>query len=141
MARLILKIGEVHVMSIEIRSSIEGFRRAGVAHSKAAQTYPDGFFSEEQIKQLQAEPRLFVTITLDEADDSSDPSSPETSGPVVEEQRLAELVAHIGQLDKDNESLWMESGAPKTAAMPSGTSAAERDAAWDAFVAQLDAEG
>lgn len=126
-------------MPIIVKSQIEGYRRAGMAHSKAPTTHPDGTFSEAQIAQLKADPR--ITVTSESSDDSSDSSGSEASRPVVEEQRLAELVAHIGQLDKDNASLWMDSGAPKTAAMPSGTSAAERDAAWDTFVAQLDAEG
>ena len=126
-------------MPIIVKSKIEGYRRAGMAHSKAPVTHPDGTFSEAQIAQLKADPR--ITVTFESTADSSGSSGSETSGPVVEEQRLAELVAHIGQLDKDNEFLWTEGGAPKTSAMPSGTSAAERDVAWDAFVAQLDAEG
>lgn len=125
-------------MSIIVKSEIEGYRRAGMAHSKTPVTHPDDTFSEAQIAQLKADPR--ITVMFESADDSSDSSGPETSGTVVENERLAELVAHIAQLDKDDESLWTEGGAPKTSAMPSGTNAAERDFAWDAFVAQLDAE-
>lgn len=124
-------------MPIIIKSQIEGYRRAGMAHSKTPVTHPDGTFSETQVAQLEADPR--ITLTLDAATDSTDSNA--TNSGAMDPQRLAELVAHITQLDKDNESLWMDSGAPKASSMPNGTSAAERDAAWDAFIAQLDAEG
>ena len=124
-------------MPIIVKSKIEGYRRAGMAHSKAPVTHPDGTFSEAQIAQLKADPR--ITVTLEPTADSPDSSSSDSGS--MDSQRLAELVAHIAQLDKEDESLWTEGGAPKTSAMPSGTNAAERDAAWGAFVAQLDAEG
>lgn len=47
-------------MPIRISSAINGFRRAGVAHPSKPTVYPDGFFSDDQIKQLKAEPRLAV---------------------------------------------------------------------------------
>lgn len=123
-------------MSITIKSKIEGYRRAGMAHSKTSVTHADGIFSETQIAQLKADPR--ITITFDDATDSSNQSTFEASGSVVEEQRLAELVAHITELDKDDGSLWMDNSAPKVSAMPNGTSAAERDAAFAAYVESLD---
>ncbi|MCI5075555.1 HI1506-related protein [Oricola sp.] len=45
---------------VRIRSKIDGFRRAGVAHPKDATEYPAGTFSTEQIKVLKGEPNLVV---------------------------------------------------------------------------------
>jgi hypothetical protein len=47
---------------IRITSKVEGFRRAGMAHSTKPQEYPDHKFSKEQIAALQAEPMLKVEI-------------------------------------------------------------------------------
>lgn len=124
-------------MPIIIKSSIEGFRRAGMAHSKTPIEHADGTFTPAQIKQLEAEPRISVTIT-EGKQGSSNPSLNDSGA--MDADRLASLVEHIASLDKDDASLWMDSGAPKASAMPNGTSAAERDAAWDAFVVQLDGE-
>jgi len=46
---------------IRITSKREGFRRCGVAHSKAAVDWPDDRFSEEELATLKAEPMLLVT--------------------------------------------------------------------------------
>ena len=45
---------------IRIKSQREGFRRCGVAHSTQWVEYPEGSFTEEQIKALKAEPMLWV---------------------------------------------------------------------------------
>lgn len=45
---------------IRIRSHQDGFRRAGMAHSKEWKEYPDDHFTEEQLEQLKAEPVLQV---------------------------------------------------------------------------------
>lgn len=125
-------------MQVIIKSSINGFRRAGMAHSKESATHPDGTFTPAQIKQLQAEPRLTVTIKGDASDktDSSN-SNPDIQGP-MDAERLRELVAHIASLDKENEALWKQDQTPKADAFPKGTTADERAAAWEAYLAQLD---
>lgn len=48
------------------------------------------------------------------------------------------LVAAIGLLDKDDPSLWMKDGRPKTEALTvvGAVTAAERDAAWEAYKAK-----
>lgn len=51
---------------IEIRSKREGFRRAGVAHSVKPTLYRDDAFTEGQLQQLQDEPMLVVSITMEE---------------------------------------------------------------------------
>lgn len=45
-----------------ITSYRAGFRRCGVAHPAETTTYPDDFFSAEQMKQLHAEPMLQVEV-------------------------------------------------------------------------------
>ena len=46
---------------IRITSKREGFRRCGVAHSKAAVDWPDDRFSEEELAKLKAESMLLFT--------------------------------------------------------------------------------
>jgi len=47
---------------IFIQSKNEGFRRAGVAHTKAGQEFTDDFFTPDQIKQLKNDPMLSVVV-------------------------------------------------------------------------------
>jgi len=47
---------------IRITSKQHNFRRCRVAHPKGTTEYPDDRFTEEQIKVLQAEPKLTVEI-------------------------------------------------------------------------------
>ncbi len=47
-------------MPIVITSTVDGFRRAGLAHPKGAVEHPDGTFTDEQLRQLHNEPRLAV---------------------------------------------------------------------------------
>lgn len=47
-------------MPIQITCKKPGFRRAGMAHPARAM-YPDGHFTPEQMRALQAEPMLVVT--------------------------------------------------------------------------------
>ncbi len=63
---------------IRIRSSKEGFRRCGIAHSKKPVDYPNDKFTEEQLKALNAEPMLFVEVI-------PDPPPPEDKGKKEEE--------------------------------------------------------
>ena len=47
---------------IRITAKKEGFRRAGMAHSKESTDHPEDAFTEEQLKALEAEPNLTVQI-------------------------------------------------------------------------------
>ncbi len=125
-------------MQVTIKSSIKGFRRAGMAHSNESVTHPDGTFTAAQIKQLQAEPRLTVTIKGDaSATTNSSNSNSNPQGP-MDGERLQQLVTHIAELDKHDPSLWKQDNTPKADAFPKGTTAEERAAAWEAYVASLD---
>jgi hypothetical protein len=126
-------------MSIRITSSVPGFRRAGMAHSAGPVTHPDGTFSDAQLAQLQAEPRLVVEIMDDVAQSdntSSTAGQPQKGG--LDNDLLAELVTHIEGLDRENAELWTKDGLPKASSFPKGISADEREAAWSAFTEQLD---
>jgi hypothetical protein len=45
---------------IRIKSKTAGFRRCGIAHPAQWVEYPDGKFSDEELKRLEAEPMLAV---------------------------------------------------------------------------------
>ena len=49
-------------MTVTISAKRQGFRRCGIAHSKAPVQYPDNRWSKQQIEILQAEPMLDVAI-------------------------------------------------------------------------------
>jgi len=67
---------------IRITSKIDGFRRAGVAHSSRPSDYPDGYFSDKQLAQLEAEPNLIVQHLANPAaaDESDDQGAGEQAG-------------------------------------------------------------
>lgn len=53
---------------IRIRSKRHNFRRCGMPHPKGPAEYPDGRFTEEEVKILQAEPMLIVEVIPDKKD-------------------------------------------------------------------------
>lgn len=61
---------------IRIQSRVEGFRRAGIAHSVTPVDYPDSQFDDEALAALQAEPLLVVEV-IDE------PNAGKSSAPAV----------------------------------------------------------
>lgn len=63
---------------IRITSKKDGFRRAGIAHSKEPTEYQDDRFSKAELKQLKAEPNLTVEICADKKIDPPKPNVPDT---------------------------------------------------------------
>lgn len=64
-------------MAIVITSSVEGRRRAGVAHAARPVAYDDDYFSAEQLEALQSDPVLTVAqVEGPAADAAIAPSSP-----------------------------------------------------------------
>ena len=59
---------------IRIKSLQDGFRRAGISHSKEATDYPNDAFTAKQLKALQAEPMLSVEIIADKKEDKKNPA-------------------------------------------------------------------
>lgn len=120
-------------MPIRITSNTPGFRRAGLAHPAGPTDYDIKQFSEMQLAQLQSEPRLHIEIIADETTD-------ETSGTqgAVEPHRVAELVAHIKSKDRKESALWTNDNRLKAGEYPANTTKEEREAAWDAFLAEIE---
>lgn len=52
---------------IRITSTLDGFRRGGIAHPKGTSEYPNATFTKEQLKQITAEPLLSIEIVKDQA--------------------------------------------------------------------------
>lgn len=59
---------------IRIRSSQDGFRRGGVAHSKDWKEYPLEKFSDEQLEQIKEEPKLQCEI-VERDDPDAEPNT------------------------------------------------------------------
>ena len=116
-----------------ISAAHPGYRRGGVALEQGANQFDRDQFSDEQLSQLENDPRL--TLAFNDVAET-DPDSAEQGG--LEPDRLAELVSHIKELDQKNADLWTRDGSPKASSFPKGTTAEERAAAWDAFTDQLD---
>jgi len=53
-------------MAIVITAKREGFRRCGIAHPGKPTSYPDDFFTEEQLRALDKEPQLILAYAEDE---------------------------------------------------------------------------
>jgi len=50
-----------------IRSKNDGFRRCGIAHTKAGKEFADDFFTEDQLAALKADPMITVDYVNDPA--------------------------------------------------------------------------
>lgn len=62
---------------IRITSTVDGFRRAGVAHARTPTDWPAEAFTATQLAQIEAEPRLTVQqidkeVEADSADGKAD---------------------------------------------------------------------
>lgn len=68
---------------IHVKSKYDGFRRCGVAHTKAGQEFHDDFFTAEQIKQLKADPVITV-VHVEAVYDPVPKTEPEITEPEPE---------------------------------------------------------
>jgi hypothetical protein len=57
---------------IRITSKQNGFRRCGISHPKEAVEYPDKRFTADELKTLQDEPMLVVTVVSDKPEKDKD---------------------------------------------------------------------
>lgn len=69
-------------MGLIIKALRDGFRRAGIAHTKAGTFYPDDTFTEEQLVALKGEPQLVVIEGVEEPeqDDGDENEGSELEG-------------------------------------------------------------
>ena len=116
--------------SVVIQSRRDGFRRCGVAHPADATTHPAGTFSVEELAILCDEPMLMVSPAPEGA--------AEQEGAEDADSRHAALADAVGRLPEGDENAWTKDGKPDARALGAeagveNVSAAERDAAWDAF--------
>ncbi|MCR1228292.1 HI1506-related protein [Klebsiella quasipneumoniae] len=84
---------------ITITAKRDGFRRCGVAHRDVPVTFPDGYFTDEQIAILRAEPALVVHIGALSGDDDKLKAA---------QGRIQELEAVVLQLREDSVSLMQQ---------------------------------
>ena len=91
-------------MGLIIKALRDGFRRAGIAHTKAGAFYPDGTFTEEQLVALKGEPQLVVIEGVEEPEQDDG-----------DENEGTELEGNGAQTDS-------APGAPKSAAVGDKTS-------------------
>ena len=120
-----------NLITVAILSAMpSGYRRAGFALTQGENQVD---VTPEQLESLQADKRLtVVAINLDEVKKSRvDVKS-------LTEPDLLGLIEIIKGLDREDENLWTTSGKPKTEALPDGTTAKQRDAAWQVFTSELD---
>ena len=110
---------------IRITSKTEGFRRAGISHTREPVDHQDDKFSKEEMALLQAEPMLVVQHVEDSSE--GDP----------EADLAATILTAMAGLDAMDGTLWTESGKPQVKAIEAvlhqQISAADRDAAWKIY--------
>lgn len=93
-----------HASHIRITAAVQGFRRAGIAHSTEPTTYAVDAFSEEQLEQLHKEPRLVVEFVdapeTDQTDESQGAVGPDGVGAKLEDMTVAQLkeIAAAGEI-------------------------------------------
>ena len=109
---------------IAVAAAHDGFRRAGRAWHTTPETVPVAEFTVEQLDALKADPSITVTPVAD----------PEAAP----QGRAERLQAGIARLNRDDPAHWTKSGKPEVGALRAAArlgdiSAAERDAAWEAF--------
>lgn len=87
-------------MPIQITAKREGFRRCGIAHSEKTTTYPDGHFTDAQLRELGSEPNLIVMkVDVRPAMTSNDDALSRALA------RIAELESGLTQLSSDADAL------------------------------------
>ena len=153
--------------AVTITATRDGFWRCGVAHPASPVDHPEGRWTGDELDRLRAEPALVVAATADKPAASGAAAVLDQAIEALREAppgvvraflaRLAEdpeirqkaeagtgiraaLVDAVRGLDRDDRSLWTQSGAPKVEALEavlgSDVAAGERDAAWAAVEAE-----
>lgn len=106
-------------MKVFVKSRTDGFRRCGVAHTREGREFPDGFFSEEQLMQLNEDPEITMGPVLDD----------------TEEPNLEDLAEAAGKAIEDGNTI--ASGAPSVEAMEEilgySITSEQRAVAWAAW--------
>lgn len=93
-------------MAIVITAKRDGFRRCGIAHPGKPTSYPDDFFTEEQLTALDKEPQLILAYAEDEF--------------VQVQERFNESLSQIALPQAPHALEAVKPQAPKTNAAPVG---------------------
>lgn len=114
-----------------------GYRRAGISLDKGTQIIPADTITETQLAQLKADPRITVAVQ-DETDSSTSDGDQSTS--VDNGAVPSTLIEAIALLDPANVDHFLGSGKPSVEALEKllghAVTAAERDEAWETFLAE-----
>ena len=121
--------------AVRIVARRDGFRRMGIAHSAAPVDHPAGTFSADEIRALEAEPELIITVDPTPTPGSGGASSTGEAPPDPDAHRAARIAAAVAVLDPAIKKDWTRGGKPLTTAVERDTglkdvSGAERDTAW-----------
>jgi hypothetical protein len=117
-----------------------GYRRAGLALVKGENTIPADTITETQLAQLKADPRLKITVQEEggSAGTDGDQSLLLDQGSVPDT-----LATAIALLDPANVDHFTSTGKPQIDALETllghKVTAAERDEAWETFLAEQEA--
>lgn len=109
---------------ITIQAKREGFRRCGVAHSRAAVEYADDHFTPDELAVLKAEPQLVVV-------EVPDPGGSGTGRPnAADSIKLVKEAGTMAELDElasgeDRKSVLAAIEARRQALTPDGDNAEE----------------
>lgn len=111
---------------IRTTANQDGFRRGGVVHSTKPKVWAVNKFTDQQIAQIEAEPKIVAEI-FEEAEDDHDTHE--------DADRLGEIVVAIKGLDPESD--YTNNDGPKVNALGKAVgfdiSADERDEAWKLF--------
>jgi hypothetical protein len=115
----------------------QGYRRGGVSLVQGVNAFAADIFTPVQLAQIQQDPRLLLE-GIEPGTNSDQTDHGETTQGHVEQYSLADVVAMIKALDKDDASLWKQDNTPKATAFPRGVSAELRAAAWQSVLDDIE---
>lgn len=120
---------------IRITCKQHNFRRCRVAHPKGTTDYPDDTFTPEQIKVLQAEPKLIVEIVPDEPEGTETETGQGTGESERGKVKIGEMPIVLAARQAITSGRVTKDGRPTVEALEEilghDVSAEERDEAWE----------
>lgn len=66
-------------MAVFVQSKTEGFRRCGVPHSAKGKEFPDGFFTGDQLVELNNDPEIIMVAGVEDEEDTLAGGSDDTT--------------------------------------------------------------
>ncbi|KLU15432.1 HI1506-related protein [Xenorhabdus griffiniae] len=103
-------------MPILITAKVADFRRCGIAHSDNTTSYPDDRFTAAQLRELQADPMLVVSV-VNEADVQSPGADSQTQVAGLTEE-VSRLTTELDSVTAERDALKKDLAALKKGAKP-----------------------